>query len=96
MRHLHPGAGLDYLVQAPASGDYALVIRAEARQSGNALEVAVNAKVVMPSFELVKTGWGNPTDNAPISVPLKQGFNTLRLTTRSENQGFILSSLSIR
>ncbi len=96
VRHLHPGAGLDYLVQAPASGDYALVIRAEARQSGNALEVAVNAKVVMPSFELVKTGWGNPTDNAPISVPLKQGFNTLRLTTRSENQGFILSSLSIR
>ena len=96
LRYLHPGAGLDYLVQAPASGNYTLVIRAEALQTGNAIEVAVNAKVVTPAFALAKTGWGTPADNAPITVPLQKGFNTLRLTTRSENQGFIMESLSIR
>jgi hypothetical protein len=95
LRYLHPGASVEYLVQAPASANYALIIRSEAAQSGNAVEVAVNAKVVAPAFELAKTGWGHPADNQPITLHLQEGFNTLRLTTKTEKQGFVLSTLSI-
>ncbi len=96
VHYLHPGASVDYLVQAPASASYSLILRTEASQSGNSIDLAVNSVLVAPAFELAKTGWGNPTDNLPITVKLKQGFNTLRLTTRTETSGFILSSLSLR
>lgn len=95
LRYLHPGASLDYVVQAPASATYSLVIRAEAAQTGNAIELAVNSNVVSPGFELLKTGWGTPADNPPITLKLDKGFNTLRVTTRAENQGYIMSSLRI-
>ena len=32
----------------------------------------------------------------PIAVEFRQGFNTLRLTTKTESSGFSLSSLSLR
>jgi hypothetical protein len=96
LRYLHPGASLDYLIQAPKTGTYALVIRAEAANLGNRIEVAVNGRVMTPAFELQATDRGSPADNPPITLTLVQGFNTLRLTTRSENQGFALSALTIR
>jgi len=96
LRYLHPGASVDYLIQAPKTGAYALVIRAEAAGPGNRIEVAVNGSVVTPAFELANNGWGTPVDNVPITLPLAQGFNTLRLTTRSEGRGFALSMLTIR
>jgi len=96
LRHLHPGMSLDYLIQAPKTGTYTLVIRAEAASPGQRIEVAVNGSVVMPAFELQSTGWGSPADNRPITLALEQGFNTLRLTTRSESLGFALSALTIR
>ena len=96
LRYLHPGASLDYLIQAPKTGTYALVIRAEAANPGNRIEVAVNGRVMTPAFELQATDRGSPADNPPITLTLVQGFNTLRLTTRSENQGFALSALTIR
>jgi hypothetical protein len=95
LRYLHPGASLDYLVQAADSSNYVLVIRSEALRSGNAIELAVNSKVVVPAFELVESGWSKPTDNPPIHLPLNKGFNTLRLTTKSETSGFIISSLTL-
>lgn len=95
LRYLHPGASVEYLVQAPASATYTLVIRAEAAQPGNAIEVAVNARVVAPAFALARTGWGNSADNQAIAIPLQKGFNTLRLTTKTENQGFIMSRLTL-
>ena len=96
VRYLHPGTSVEYLVQAPASASYSLILHAEAGASGNSIDLAVNSTLVAPSFELVKTGWGNPADNTPITVKLRQGFNTLRLTTKTESSGFILSSLSLR
>ena len=95
LRYLHPGAVLEYLVQAPASGTYSLVIRSEAAQVGNSIELAVNSTVVVLAFELAKTGWGTPADNPPVTLELEKGFNTLRLTTKTENQGFILSSFRV-
>ncbi|MFZ4478381.1 MAG: hypothetical protein ACOYNZ_00660 [Rhodoferax sp.] len=96
VRYLHPGASIEYLVQAPVSANYSLIIRSEAAQGGNTIDLAVNSTLVEPAFELAKTGWGHPADNRPITVELKQGFNTLRLTTRMESSGFIISSLSLR
>ncbi len=96
LRHLHPGMALDYLIQAPKAARYTLVIRAESASPGQHIEVAVNGAVVAPAFELQSSGWGNPVDNGPIIVPLAQGFNTLRLTTRREGLGFALKALTIR
>ncbi len=96
IRYLHPGASVEYLVQAPASASYSLVIQTEAGESGNSIDLAVNSTVVAPAFELAKTGWGKPAGNLPIAVKLRQGFNTLRLTTRTESSGFIISGLSLR
>lgn len=96
LRYLHPGASLDYLILAPKAGTYSLVLRAEAAQPGNSVQLAVNSRLVLPAFELAARGWGQSLDNAPIRLDLRQGFNTLRLTTKTENLGFSLSSLTIR
>ena len=68
----------------------------KAANPGNRIEVAVNGRVMTPAFELQATDRGSPADNPPITLTLVQGFNTLRLTTRSENQGFALSAVTIR
>jgi hypothetical protein len=96
VRYLHPGAWIEYLIQAPASASYSLVIRSEANQVGNSIDLAVNSTLVAPAFEVAKTGWGHPADNPPITVKLSKGFNTLRLTTRTESSGYVISSLSLR
>ena len=96
VRYLHPGAWIEYLVQAPASASYSLVIRSEANLAGNTIDLAVNSTLAAPAFEVAKTGWGHPADNPPITVKLNKGFNTLRLTTRTESSGFVISSLSLR
>jgi hypothetical protein len=95
LRYLHPGAMVEYLVQAPESATYSLVIRSEAEQLGNSIELAVNSTIVAPKFELVKSGWGMPVDNPPIQLKLDKGLNTLRLTTKTEKQGFILSGFRV-
>jgi hypothetical protein len=96
VRYLHPGAWIEYLVQAPVSASYSLIIRSEANHGGNTIDLAVNSTLVAPAFEVAKTGWGHPTDNPPITVKLNKGFNTLRVTTRAESSGFVISSLSLR
>ena len=96
LRYLHPTSFLDYLILAPATATYTLVIGAEAAQRGNTIEVAVNAKVIAAAFALGQTGWGTPADNLPIALPLAKGFNTLRLTTQTENLGYLMSTLTIR
>ncbi len=96
VRYLHPGTSVEYLVLAPASASYSLILHTEAGASGNSINLEVNSTLVAPAFELVKTGWGNPADNTPITVKLRQGFNTLRLTTKTESSGFNISSLSLR
>lgn len=96
VRYLHPGMSVDYLLLAPHSGNYLLVINAEAGSAGNTLDIAVNAKTVSNAFELHATGWGNPEENPPLTLPLTQGFNTLRITTRTETSGYGLSALTIR
>jgi len=96
VRYLHPGMSVDYLVLAPKSGKYSLVLKAEAGAGGNTLDIAVNANTVKHAFELKATGWGSPADNRPLVLPLNEGFNTLRITTRQETSGFWLSALTIR
>ena len=95
LRYLHPGSSLDYLIVAPAAGPYSLVIRAEAGRPGNTIQLMVNSKWVTSGFELAARGWGQPIDNLPITLDLAKGFNTLRLTTKTENLGFSMTSLSI-
>lgn len=96
LRYLQPGSFLDYLILAPATATYTLIIRAQAALPGNTIEVAVNSRVVAPGLELVPAGWGTPVDNAPVSLHLAKGFNTVRLTTRTENLGYLMSTLTIR
>ena len=96
LRYLHVGSFVDYLILAPRAGSYSLILNAEAGRRGNLIEVALNSQVIQPAFELLQTGWGRPGDNPAINVPLNQGFNTLRLTTKVENLGYSLSTLTFR
>jgi hypothetical protein len=96
VRYMHPGSYVNYVVVAPTDGPYTLTLVTEASAVGNKLDVSVNGQVAASMFELVKTGWGNPTDNAPITVTLNQGHNTVRVKTRVETSGFELKSLVFR
>jgi hypothetical protein len=96
VRYLHPGSHVDYVMLAPAGGTYSFVLNAEAGATGTSIDVAVNAKTVASAFEIKKTGWGTPADNLPIAINLKKGFNTLRITTHTETNGFSPISLTVR
>jgi hypothetical protein len=96
LRYLHPGSSLDYLVYAPAAGSYTLVLQAEAGQAGNTLDLALNGQPLASGFELLRTGWGTPASQPPLALPLTQGFNTLRITTRTETSGYALSAFTVR
>ncbi|MCX7257282.1 MAG: hypothetical protein NTZ64_11230, partial [Polaromonas sp.] len=96
VRYLHPGSYVNYVLLAPAGGTYSFVLNAEAGETGTTIDVAVNARTVASGFEIKKTGWGTPADNLPIAISLKKGFNTLRITTRTETNGFSPISLTVR
>jgi len=94
--YLHAGNSIDYLINAPVSGSYTLVLNAQAGQSGNLIDVAVKGQTLASRFELATTSPGTFADNRPIALTLTKGFNTLRITTRVETSGYALSTLTIR
>lgn len=96
IRYMHPGSYADWALVAPASGNYSLVIKAEAGSTGNVIEVSVNGKIVNQNFTLAQTGWNTPADNVAIPISLTKGFNTLRIKTKVETTGFGLTSLIVR
>ncbi len=96
VRHLHTGRHLDYLVLAAQAGTYAVVLHADAKQSGNWVEVSTAFGARAGTVELPKTGWGSPADSAAVNIPLRQGFNTVRLTLLAETSGFQLRHLDVR
>ena len=96
VKWLHPESYVDYLLYAPQAGSYGLVITAEAARSGNQVDVMLNSRTVASAFELRANGLGNPLDNAPIAVTLPGGFSTLRIKTKAENGGFVLSRFTVR
>jgi hypothetical protein len=96
IKYLHPGSYNDYVLFAPASGNYTLTLNAEAGRIGNQLDISVNGKLIAPFFELKNTGANAPADNAPIAISLNKGFNTVRIRTRTETSGYILWSLTVR
>ena len=96
LRYLHPGSFLDYVLLAPKAGTYQLVITAEAQNSGNTIDVHLNGKPVATGFEFKAKGWGNPVDNAAITVNMPQGFSTLRIRTKTENLGYSMSKLTFK
>ena len=98
LRYLHPGDHVDYLVYAPRRGSYALKIRAAAKVAGNSIDVMLNGESIARRLPLAAAGWESPQDNGPVALPLRAGFNTLRLVTRDEapvEGGFALLSLAI-
>ncbi|MEO0002733.1 MAG: hypothetical protein RLZZ22_425 [Pseudomonadota bacterium] len=96
VKWLHLESHVDYLIHAPQAGNYSLVITAEAARSGNSVDVMLNTRTVAPAFELRANGLGNPLDNAAIAISLPRGFSTLRIKTRTENGGFVLSKFTVR
>jgi hypothetical protein len=96
VRHLRPGATLDYRILARASGKYALRIHAASDKPGNKLDIGIDGKAVHEAVELQPEGWAQPVWSAPITLDLSAGFHTLRLTTRQTSSGFDLRSLEFR
>lgn len=95
IRYLHPGNFVDYLILAPNKGGYQLVIKAEAEHPGNSIDISINGRPVGPGVPINPGGWGKPIDQPAVSLMLESGFNTLRITTRSETSGYGLESLNI-
>ena len=96
LRHLRPGAHLDYLVLAPAAGTYQLSINAAADRPGNRSAVATAAGEIAGTVELPPTGWDKAADTGPLTIRLRQGFNTVRLTAGAGSTGFQLRHLELR
>jgi hypothetical protein len=94
VRHLAVGAFVDYLLLAPESGLYTLALQASAALPGNSLDIAVNGWTAQQDFPLQANGWHQPIPNAALRIPLRKGFNTLRLTARSKTTGFDLISMT--
>lgn len=94
VRHLGRGQSLDYLVLAPEAGVYRLTLKAGVIGDGNALRVAVNAQGA-GSLELKASDANTPMDQPRLNLPLRAGFNTLRLTVSSRTGGFELQLLTL-
>ncbi len=95
LRQLTPGRSLDYLVRAEQTGHYRLVLSVVTESSGNKIDLSVNGQRVADAVELASSRWGKVVEQAPIQVPLHQGFNTLRVTTRALSGGYELQRLTL-
>lgn len=98
LRYLHPGSYVDYLIHAPSRGTQLLTIRAAAEVAGNTVDVLLNGETVAARLALASAGWDTPVDNTAVALPLRAGFNTLRIRTRDEalvSGGYALVSLTI-
>ena len=95
VKWLHPGSYLDYLIYAPRAGSHQLVITAAAER-GNSIDVMLNTKTLATDFGLAAHGLDQPVANAAIPLTLPQGFSTLRIRTRTEGGGFVLSQFTVR
>ncbi len=96
LRYKHPGDPTDYLIYTVDAGPHNLVLRSEASKEGNQVEIAVNGIVIHERLALSHAGWDTPADSAPVPITLSNGFNTIRITTKTETSGFMLRSLLIR
>jgi hypothetical protein len=96
VRHLAPGRSVDYLVQARQAGDYQLVLSVATASSGNHVDVSVNGRLAASAIELDGDGWEQAIEQKPVLLPLHQGFNTLRITTRRSNGGYDLQRLTLK
>lgn len=96
VRYSSPGSIIDYLILAPATGPYQLTLHAEAKGSGNRIEVTTAFGVPASVVVLPDTGSGAPADAAPVTVWLREGFNTVRLRTAAVASGFHLRHFDIR
>lgn len=95
VRHLGVGSSLFYLVLARQAGQYQLVLDVAAEQSGNVLEVSVNVARA-GSLAVQPDGWDSPRPQQPVTVTLRAGYNTLRITTLAASNGFDLRQLSLQ
>ena len=95
LRQLVPGRSIDYLVRAQQTGHYRLTLSVATDSSGNKIDLSVNGQRVANAVELAGSSWGKVAEQAPILVPLHQGFNTLRITTRALNGGYELQRLTL-
>ena len=96
VQKLNPGRHLDYLILAPQTGVYQFILHAEAEKSGNRIEVATANGARAGTVELPATDTGSTVASEPLSIPLRKGFNTLRLFMSTRTSDFRLHQLEIR
>ena len=96
VRYLQAGKFNDYLVQAAQAGNYQLILNAATASGGNRIDISVNGSRITNAFELSGTGWGTFTEQSPIALKLRAGFNTLRIATNNSNGGYDLQRLTLK
>lgn len=96
LRTPRPGHHVDYLIQAPASGTYQLRLLANAQGLNNWLTVATGHGSLAGTIRLPETDTDAPASSPALAIWLRQGLNTLRLTTIETDSGFQLRQLDIR
>ena len=96
LRHARPGRHVDYLVSAASTGRYLLTLRASATAEGNRIDVATAHGSHAGRIELPVTRGNGVVETPPLDIHLRQGLNTLRLTTASVAGGFRIDEILIR
>lgn len=96
LRHLKPGAHVDYLVHAPAAGRYALTLNAAAQDEGNRIEVLTDEQQHQGTVTLPGAGWDRPVDAPPLIITLRAGLNVIRLAPVATRSGFDLRAVTLR
>ncbi len=96
VRYLQAGKFNDYLVQAAQAGSYQLILNVATASGDNHIDISVNGKRIASAFELSGTGWNEFIEQAPITLNLRAGFNTLRIATNKSNGGYDLQRLTLK
>ena len=80
-------AYIEWSIYSPIKG-YAKLIFGYADKAKRPLEIQINGSEIMSAFEFAKTGGTGVWKESPaITVELKQGTNTVRITTLGQNGG---------
>jgi len=86
--HNEVGGYIEWNVNAPSSGSYALIFRyANGTTANRPMRITVNGNIVKPSMDFVSTGAWTTWNEAGIVANLSQGNNVIRATAIASDGG---------
>ncbi|WP_265446703.1 GDSL-type esterase/lipase family protein [Acetivibrio straminisolvens] len=86
--HNEVGGYIEWNVNAPSSGSYALIFRyANGTTVNRPMQITVNGNIVKPSMDFISTGAWTSWSEAGVVAELNQGNNVIRATAIASDGG---------